>query len=64
MSVHSVQNSQAAAQTEAVAQAQSTAKQASQNTPLPEDTVTISAEAQAKQIASSIGAVLGKNGSK
>ncbi len=63
MSVHSVQNSQAAAETQAVSQAQSAQKQASQNNALPEDKVTISAAAQAKQTASSIGAEL-STGSK
>lgn len=55
MSVHSVQNSQAA-QSQAVSEAQAAQKQASQNSPLPVDKVTISAAAQAKQTASSIGA--------
>ncbi|MGB9464092.1 MAG: hypothetical protein WBR10_03190 [Candidatus Acidiferrum sp.] len=58
MSVHSVQSSQAASQSQAVSQAQSAQKQASQNSALPEDKVTISAAAQAKQTASSIGANL------
>jgi len=56
MSVHSVQNSQAATQTQAVAQAQSAQKQAKVQNPLPEDKVTISAAAQAKQTAAAIGA--------
>jgi hypothetical protein len=55
MSVHSVQNTQAV-QTQAVSQAQAAQKQASQVNPLPVDKVTISAAAQAKQTASSIGA--------
>lgn len=55
MSVHSVQNTQAV-QTQAVSQAQAAQKQASQTSTLPEDKVTISAAAQAKQTASSIGA--------
>jgi len=55
MSVRSVQNSQAV-QSQAVSQAQSAQKQASQNSALPVDKVTISAAAQAKQTASSIGA--------
>jgi hypothetical protein len=55
MSVHSVQNTQAV-QTQAVSQAQAAQKQASQANPLPVDKVTISAAAQAKQTASSIGA--------
>jgi hypothetical protein len=55
MSVHSVQNTQAV-QTQAVSQAQSAHKQASQNSALPVDKVTISAAAKAKQTASSIGA--------
>lgn len=53
MSVHSVQNGQSVAQTEAVSQAQSAQKQA--KNVLPRDTVTISAAAQAKQTAA-IGA--------
>jgi hypothetical protein len=61
MSVHSVQNSQAAAQTAAVSQAQSVQKLTNQNRAIPEDKITISAEAQAKQTASSIGADLGQN---
>jgi hypothetical protein len=56
MSVHSLQNTQATAQTQAVSQAQSTQKQANQNSAIPVDKVTISAAAQAKQTASSIGA--------
>jgi hypothetical protein len=56
MSVHSVQGSQAAAQTQAVSQAQSAQKQANQNSAIPVDKVTLSAAAQAKQTASSIGA--------
>ncbi len=44
MSVHSVQNTQAV-QTQAVSQAQSAHKQASQNSALPADKVTISAAA-------------------
>jgi hypothetical protein len=55
MSVHSVQNTQAV-QTQAVSQAQAAQKQASRTSPLPVDKVTISAAAQAKQTASSIGA--------
>lgn len=57
MSVHSVQSNQAAVQSLAVSQAQSSEKQASQNDATPVDKVTISAEAQAKQTASAIGAV-------
>ena len=56
MSVHSVQNIQAT-QSLAVSQAQSAQRQATQ-TALPQDKVTISAAAQAKQTASSIGANL------
>jgi hypothetical protein len=58
MSVNSVQNNPSAAQTEAVSQAQSEQKQANQNSAVPVDRVTISAAAQAKQTASSIGAEL------
>ena len=58
MSVQSVQSTQAT-QTLAVSQAQSAQKQASQTNALPQDKVTISAAAQAKQTASSIGASLG-----
>jgi hypothetical protein len=61
MSVHSVQNSHEAAQTEAVSQAQSVQKHANQNKEIPEDKVTISGAAQAKQTASSIGAELKHN---
>jgi hypothetical protein len=56
MSVHSVQSSQAAVQTQAVSQAQSAQKQANIQNAFPEDKVTISAAAQAKQTASAIGA--------
>jgi hypothetical protein len=61
MSVHSVENSGAVAQTEAVSQAQSAQKKAIQNSAIPEDRVTISAASQAKQTASSIGADLGES---
>lgn len=57
MSVHSVQSNHAAVQTLAVSQVQSNEKQASQNDAVPVDKVTISAEAQARQTASAIGAV-------
>ena len=60
MSVHSVQSSQAAAQSQAVSQAQSAQKQA--KVQLPEDKVTISAAAQAKQTAASIGADVDHDG--
>jgi hypothetical protein len=63
MSVNSIQSSQATTQTEAVSQAQSAQKQQNQNDALGGDKVTISAAAQAKQTASSIGADLG-NGNK
>jgi hypothetical protein len=56
MSVHSVQNNQAVTQTQAVSQAQAAQKQANLQNALPQDKVTISAAAQAKQTASSIGA--------
>jgi hypothetical protein len=63
MPVQSVQNSQAAAQSRAVAQAQSTEKLSNnQNNAVPVDKVTISAAAQAKQTASSIGANSGNGG--
>ena len=62
MSVHAIQNSQAAAQTEAVSKAQSVQKQSSQQSAIPQDKVTISAAAQAKQTASSIGADLDHDG--
>ncbi len=55
MSVHSVQSTQAV-QAQAVSQAQAAQKQASQTNAIPVDKVTISAAAQAKQTASSIGA--------
>jgi hypothetical protein len=56
MSVHPVHNTQAATQAQAVSQAQSAEKQANQNSAIPVDKVTISAAAQAKQTALSIGA--------
>jgi len=56
MSVQAVQNTQQAAQTEALSKAQAAQKQAPQKNLLPQDTVTISAAAQAKQTASAIGA--------
>ena len=56
MSVQSVQNSQAASQNLAISQAQSAQKESNENTQIPRDKVTISAAAQAKQTASSIGA--------
>ena len=62
MSVHAVQNSQEVAQTEAVSKAQAAQKQASQQSAIPQDTVTISTAAQAKQIASAIGANPGHDG--
>jgi hypothetical protein len=61
MSVHAIQSSQPVAQTEAVSQAQSAQKQASQQSTIPQDRVTISAAA-AKQTASSIGADLDHDG--
>jgi hypothetical protein len=56
MSVQAVQNSQQDVQAEAVSNAQSAQKQANQHRALPEDKVTISVAAQAKQTASAIGA--------
>ncbi|MGB2589177.1 MAG: hypothetical protein WBG02_12940 [Candidatus Acidiferrum sp.] len=56
MSVHSIQSSQATVENLAVSQAQSAEKQASQSEAIPVDKVTISAAAQAKQTAASIGA--------
>lgn len=56
MSVQAVHNSQQVAQAQAVSQAQAAQKQASQQSAIPQDKVTISAAAQAKQTASSIGA--------
>ncbi len=58
MSVHSVQSSQQAVQVEAVSQQ----KQATPQSALPQDKVTIRASAQAKQTASSIGAGLDHDG--
>lgn len=55
MSVQSIQSSHAVAQNEAVSQAQSAQRQANLHSTLPQDKVTISAAAQAKQTASSIG---------
>jgi hypothetical protein len=62
MSVHSVQSSHAATETQAVSQVQSTQKQANLVSTLSQDKVTISAEAQAKQTVASIGAVQNKGG--
>jgi hypothetical protein len=58
MSVQPVNRSQQSAQGEAVSQAQAQAaqKHASQQTAVPQDKVTISKAAQAKQTASAIGA--------
>jgi hypothetical protein len=56
MSVSAVQGYQAVAEITAVSQAQAAQKQSKQSNPLPEDRVTISAAAQAKQTANSIGA--------
>jgi hypothetical protein len=56
MSVQSVQTNQEAVQSLAVSQAQSAQKETNQNNAIPADKVTISAAAQAKQTASSIGA--------
>ena len=56
MSVHAVHSSQQVAQAQALSQVQSAQKHASQQSAIPEDKVTLSAAAQAKQTASSIGA--------
>jgi hypothetical protein len=56
MSVQAVHSTQQSAQAEAVSQAQAAQKQASQQTAVPHDKVTISTAAQAKQTASAIGA--------
>ena len=56
MRVEALHNSQQAAQAKAVSEAQAAEKQASQQTAIPQDKVTISAEAQAKLTASAIGA--------
>ena len=63
MSVPAVHGSQQSAQAEAVSQAQAAQKQASQQTAVPQDKVTISAAAQAKQTASAIGADSGHKAS-
>jgi hypothetical protein len=57
MSVQAIHTQQVAAQAEAVSQAQSAQKQAktTQSSAVPEDKVTISAAAQGKQTAASIG---------
>jgi|HubBroStandDraft_6_1064221.scaffolds.fasta_scaffold735204_1 hypothetical protein len=60
MSVHAVQNNQQVVQAEAVSSAQAAQKQANQQSAIPQDKVTISAAAQAKQTASAIGADGGK----
>lgn len=56
MSIQAVNSSQQSAQTEAVAQAQAAQRQTSQQHVVPQDKVTISAAAQAKQTAAAIGA--------
>ncbi len=56
MSVQAILASQQSAEVEAVAQAQAAQKHTSQQSPIPQDKVTISAAAQAKQTASAIGA--------
>jgi hypothetical protein len=58
MAVNPVQGYQAVNQTEALTQAQTAQKQSKPQNGLPEDTVTISAAAQAKQTAAAIGANL------
>jgi hypothetical protein len=62
MSVQAVHSSQHAAQAQAVSHAQSAQKQASQQSAVPHDKVTISPAAQAKQTAPSIGADHRHNG--
>jgi len=62
MSVHSIQSGQQAVQAEALSNVQSAKKQTSQSSTVPQDKVTISATAQAKQTASSIGADLDHDG--
>jgi hypothetical protein len=56
VSVHSVQNNQQVVQAEAVSNAQSAKKHATQVSALLQDKVTISAAAQGKQMAGAIGA--------
>ena len=56
MSVQAVQHGQQAAQAEAASKAQEAQKPASQKNAVPEDKVTISPEAQAKQTALAVGA--------
>jgi hypothetical protein len=56
MTVHALQNNQQVVQAEAVSNAQSAKKEATQVSVLPQDKVTISAAAQGKQIAAAIGA--------
>jgi hypothetical protein len=56
MAVNPLQGNQAANQAQALSQAQTAQKQTELQGGLPEDTVTISAAAQAKQTAASIGA--------
>lgn len=62
MNVHAVHNSEQATQAQALSKAQAAQKQASQQSAIPQDKVTISAAAQAKQTASSIGANPGHDG--
>jgi hypothetical protein len=56
MAVNPLQSNQGVSQAQALSQAQTDQKQTKLQGGLPEDTVTISAAAQAKQTAASIGA--------
>jgi hypothetical protein len=61
MSVQAVQSSHQVAGVQAVSKAQSAQRQSIQQSPIPQDRVTISAEAQAKKTASAIGADSGRD---
>ncbi len=63
MSVQAVHSSHQVSEAQAVSKAQAVQKHANQQSPIPQDRVTISAEAQAKQTAAAIGADSGR-GSK
>jgi hypothetical protein len=64
MSVHSVQNSQATANAQEVSKQEFDPQQANQKNPLPQDTVSISSEALAKQTVASIGSSSTDNATK
>lgn len=61
MSVQAVQSSRQVAEAQGVSRAQSAQRQSNQQSPIPQDRVTISAEAQARQVASAMGAGSGRD---